>query len=361
MANLQIFNNDLFGQVRTLIIDEEPYFIGKDVAEALGYKDTDQAIRKHVDDDDKVSRQFDGSRNMIIINESGMYSLIFGSKKPEAKAFKKWVTAEVLPQLRKAGVYITESATNEAIDFESKYGIRRIRKTFRETTDVIKQWEEFKELSKIERDAHRIDNKERIKRAEIIIDELQDYIANNALQMKPYELPLYQGVMLDIRQTTQRWTNKMYGGKISNKTRELKTLRQQNEELKQQVEELTPEERVWTTVDYHGFTLNKMYENGHRTPAYNWWIMNFPIDQVPTKEEYELYQEIDFTKPIGIDLHFVNVPCYDTDNLVKSAQDMIFNRILGVDDNIVKRPVPQTVGHCDSTDDGKIIFAIYNI
>ena len=96
MYNIKIFENAEFGQVRTVILDGEPWFVGKDVAEALGYKDTDQALRKHVDNEDKLTSQFDGSgqkREMHIINESGLYSMIFGSKLESAKKFKHWVTA----------------------------------------------------------------------------------------------------------------------------------------------------------------------------------------------------------------------------------------------------------------------------
>ena len=109
MEELQIFNNPEFGNIRTTVIDNEPYFVGKDVAQILGYADTDQAIRSHVDDDDKLTRQFNGSgqnRNMTIINESGLYSLILSSKLPTAKQFKHWVTSEVLPAIRKTGGYI---------------------------------------------------------------------------------------------------------------------------------------------------------------------------------------------------------------------------------------------------------------
>ena len=108
MYNIKIFENAEFGQVRTVILDGEPWFVGKDVAEALGYKDTDQALRKHVDNEDKLTSQFDGSgqkREMHIINESGLYSMIFGSKLESAKKFKHWVTAEVLPAIRKTGIY----------------------------------------------------------------------------------------------------------------------------------------------------------------------------------------------------------------------------------------------------------------
>lgn len=106
--NIEIFKNSEFGEVRTMLIDGEPWFVGKDVAEALGYKDTDAAIRMHVDDEDKLTRQFIGSgqaRAMTIINEPGLYSLVLSSKLPSAKQFKHWVTSEVLPSIRKTGSY----------------------------------------------------------------------------------------------------------------------------------------------------------------------------------------------------------------------------------------------------------------
>jgi len=108
MQELQIFKNEEFGEVRIIILDDEPYFVGKDIADALGYCDTDQAIRKHVEKEDKLTRQIDGrgqKRNMTVINESGMYALIFGSELESAKRFKHWVTSEVLPSLRKTGSY----------------------------------------------------------------------------------------------------------------------------------------------------------------------------------------------------------------------------------------------------------------
>lgn len=108
MNDLQLFNSPEFGVVRAVEVDGEPWFVGKDVAQALGYNDTDQALRKHVDDEDKLTRRFDGSgqgRSMTTINESGLYSLVLSSKLPGAKKFKRWVTAEVLPTIRKTGGY----------------------------------------------------------------------------------------------------------------------------------------------------------------------------------------------------------------------------------------------------------------
>ena len=111
MHDLTVFKNQDFGEVRTVTINDEPYFVGKDVALILGYKDPSDALKRHVDEDDKLTRCFTGSgqnREMYVINESGLYSLILSSKLPRAKQFKRWVTSEVLPAIRKHGVYATE-------------------------------------------------------------------------------------------------------------------------------------------------------------------------------------------------------------------------------------------------------------
>lgn len=109
MKELTVFENSAFGSVRTVEMDGEPWLVGKDVAQALGYTDTDQALRRHVDDEDKLTRNFDGSgqnRSMTIINESGLYSLVLSSKLPTAKKFQRWVTSEVLPSIRRTGGYV---------------------------------------------------------------------------------------------------------------------------------------------------------------------------------------------------------------------------------------------------------------
>ena len=109
MTDLQIFNSPEFGQIRTIEKDGEPWFVGKDVAAALGYSNTRDALDRHVDIDDKNTVvNPDGNRgnpNMTIINESGLYSLVLSSKLPTAKKFKRWVTSEVIPSVRKTGGY----------------------------------------------------------------------------------------------------------------------------------------------------------------------------------------------------------------------------------------------------------------
>lgn len=109
MNELQIFNNEEFGEIRTVTIDNEPWFVGKDVASSLGYSDTNKAVAMHVEKEDKKlndkSSPSFGQRGATIINESGLYALIFGSKLESAKRFKHWVTSEVLPSIRKTGGY----------------------------------------------------------------------------------------------------------------------------------------------------------------------------------------------------------------------------------------------------------------
>lgn len=118
MANeIKVFSNEEFGKVRVLNIDNEPWFVGRDVAEVLGYSNTRDAISKHVDEEDKGVAKCDtpsGAQQMTIINESGMYSLILSSKLPDAKKFKRWVTSEVLPTIRKTGSYNLPDFNNPA-------------------------------------------------------------------------------------------------------------------------------------------------------------------------------------------------------------------------------------------------------
>lgn len=111
---IQIFNSDEFGEIRTVVIDSEPWFVGKDVALALGYgegKSLANAVANHVEEEDRGVTEMmtpGGKQRMVIINESGVYSLVFGSKLPRAKEFKRWVTSEVLPTIRRTGGYVND-------------------------------------------------------------------------------------------------------------------------------------------------------------------------------------------------------------------------------------------------------------
>ena len=143
MNEMMIFNNPEFGSVRTVCIDGEPWLVGKDVAEILGYSNPRKALIDHVDADDKGVTKCDtlgGTQNLTVINESGFYSLVLSSKMPNAKKFKHWVTAEVLPAIRKTGGYVA----NEDVFVETylPFADEPIKQLFRIQCRVINQLNE---------------------------------------------------------------------------------------------------------------------------------------------------------------------------------------------------------------------------
>lgn len=143
MNELQIFNSEEFGDIRTVTIDNEPWFVGKDVATALGYADTFGALKKHIMDEDKLVCQIDSAgqkRDVTVINESGLYALIFGSKLESAKRFKHWVTSEVLPAIRKTGSYQNPMTTDQKIQLLAQGNVELTEKV----NAIDKDLQEFK-------------------------------------------------------------------------------------------------------------------------------------------------------------------------------------------------------------------------
>lgn len=120
MNELKVFENEQFGKVRTIIINNEPWFVGKDVASILGYAKPLNAISTHIDEDDSLKQglidNMGRTQETILINESGLYSLILSSKLPKAKEFKHWVTSDVLPSIRKYGLYATDNLIDKVVD-----------------------------------------------------------------------------------------------------------------------------------------------------------------------------------------------------------------------------------------------------
>ena len=142
---LQVFSNAEFGSVRSTMIKDEPWFVGKDVAEILGYKNPQEAIRNHVDSEDKGVSEIltpGGKQQVPVINESGLYSLILSSKLPNAKKFKRWVTTEVLPAIRKHGVFAVDSMLNDPdalISALQAYKEERQRRLFLESENAVQK------------------------------------------------------------------------------------------------------------------------------------------------------------------------------------------------------------------------------
>lgn len=143
MNELQIFNSEEFGDIRTVTIENEPWFVGKDVAEALGYSEPRSAVSKKIDEADRGVAEMEtpsGKQNMTIINESGLYALIFGSKLESAKRFKHWVTSEVLPAIRKTGSYQKPMTTDQKIQLLAQGNVELTEKIDK----VDKDLQEFK-------------------------------------------------------------------------------------------------------------------------------------------------------------------------------------------------------------------------
>ena len=143
MNNLQIFDSPDFGQIRTIQQNGEPWCVGKDVADILGYQNGSRDVNRHVDEDDRQNYQngtFESNRGLTIINESGLYSLILSSKMPKAKEFKRWVTSEVIPAIRKTGGYIAGSENMTDAEIMAK-AVLVAQSTIRQRDQRIKELE----------------------------------------------------------------------------------------------------------------------------------------------------------------------------------------------------------------------------
>ena len=214
MNDLQIFSNPEFGQVRTVEIDGQPWLVGKDVAVALGYKNPRKALDDHIDPEDKgVTKCYtpSGEQDMTVINESGLYSLILSSKMPKAKAFKRWVTGEVLPALRKNGVYETVKAQQhieqlEATNNRLSAAIQGVSEAKEQLADVISLRNDFIK--------HRDNSKARfmqakadygkmcddLRQAESLVQQAQAVLDSSIDQLKivAFGLPAFNEIMNDV-------------------------------------------------------------------------------------------------------------------------------------------------------------------
>lgn len=229
MNDLQIFSNPEFGQVRTVEIDGQPWLVGKDVAEALGYKNPGKAIIAHVDEEDKRLEMLpqgadsqngilpSGSTKTALINESGLYSLILSSKMPKAKAFKHWVTSEVLPTLRKNGVYETVKAqqhieqleaTNErltaAIQAVST-AKEQLAEVIDTRNDMLKQRDDFK-VAFLEWKSLYGGACDRVRRVDDLVQRAQAELDSRIDQLKivAFGLPAFDQIMADIFTTEKK-------------------------------------------------------------------------------------------------------------------------------------------------------------
>jgi anti-repressor protein len=177
MGEIQIFNNPEFRDVRVMDIEGEPWLVGKDVAEKLGYTNTRKAIADHVDEEDKGVTKCDtlgGKQDLTVINESGLYSLVIGSKLPTAKKFKRWVTSEVLPTIRKTGAYVANPDSYMITD-----PVERAKKWIEEETVRQEQAKQLEAQKPMVLFASSVSTS----KAEILVGELAKILKQNGVDM----------------------------------------------------------------------------------------------------------------------------------------------------------------------------------
>lgn len=359
MQQLQIINQQtiLNKQFKIYGTLEEPLFLSKDVAEWLEERDGYTVARK-VDEDEKQLHTICVGANlkqMTFLTENGLYEAIFQSKKLIAKEFKQEVKA-ILKQLRRTGVVATAAASTVAISFEVKYGIRRIRNTFVNSTDVQADYAEYKALSKSECAAKRIDNKDRINRCNIIIDVLEDKLSTNMATMKASEMLSLRETINEIKDDVIILSNRKNGGIKSHQTMELKA-------LKQELELEKPADDKYITLNIHGFSHNSMfvpatdYITGQprfiKSNKYMEWINQFPV------QELDKFKTLDFNKPVYFYAKYTMKQGFDVSNFIKTLLDRVAS-YFGVDDRLFIVKSQDIEGYCDDYKDGKIKLYLRN-
>lgn len=199
MNNIELFKNERFGEIRTLIINDEIWFVGKDVANALGYSNSSKAIIVHIDNEDKIIENLPHSQNgnmvskTTLINESGLYSLILSSKLPQAKEFKRWVTDEVLPTIRKHGAYLTSEKIEETL--LNPDVIIKLAKTLKE---------EQKKVTKLSQENEKLNKKIMLQEPKVIFAEAVKesttsiYVGELAKILKQNGLDIGQNRLFDL-------------------------------------------------------------------------------------------------------------------------------------------------------------------
>lgn len=296
------------------------------------------------------------------IPEYIMYPLIGKAKNERATQFMLWV-GQVLVELRQSGCVILDNADDEVIDYKKKYGIYRIRKTFTNTDNPIKEYETYEKLSKKECKAKHITGEERIKGHKIVFDTLSKRLNEGKCDMKGSEMLAIQELLTDVSRDITKISNNVNGGYKTANTKESKRLLARIEELENKVNEEVPLDE-YIELPVHLFSNNYLYtyEDNvvHKSNSYKGWIYNFPKDLV----EDEAYWEdkgVDWFADIKVDVKVICKPEFDIENGLKAFQDMVFNNIMCIDDNIISKISVERIATCNNYKDGKIYYHISNV
>ena len=342
------FTNDEFGEIRVLTIDEEPMFLGKDLVEKLGYKidgttSYSKYVKQYCDKEDYMKMKNSelelfgisdsGRKGEYLVNESGMYSLILESDLPSAKNFKRWVTKEVLPSIRKHGAYVGENADENYVNNELRFGNKTTIKTFAnaDPAAVNKLYDEFKEYIDTEYKDNTNIRKSRYSSVDKGLTRLLENMGTNVDNIGLcYNIQvLRHKVLSDIKTLT----NRVSGGVRAGLTRQNKKLNKEINSLKNEIEALKPIS-FDDMIMVNNYAISKNDLNDARidsvtgkpkifnTNEYKGWKYYFKnaMDKANIKQ---LFSHIDWTKPVEISYA---VTCHDNNdigNFIDALQDVV--------------------------------------
>jgi prophage antirepressor-like protein len=371
--------------VQIIVVNDEPLFELYSTGKALGYSRWDgktylegkiQKLFPYKARIDKVIAngeiQIVEIENNKYLTESALYDFMLEARTKQCKPFRKWICEEVLPSIRQNGCYITENATQEDIDFEALYGIRRIYDTFFNSKDVFAEYDRFYELSKAKRAAnhHAFNNQDRIKLSKKIVEALENKSRFAIVSKEPISKILsYQELQARVQSDITELYNRYNGGIKAQQARRITQLELEKQNLISELNdarELVIQQQScdipFLEIPYRGFSTNKMYEpkfgKFKRTKEYNYWENHFPKYLLRNKSFSE---HVDYNKPICVEMYFLSNGRFDVDNFSKPLLDVI-SRTLEVNDKIFTKTICCECNEKveDHYKDGKIYVRMYN-
>lgn len=376
MNDIKIFEQC---EVQIIIQNDEPLFELYSTAMALGYVTT--ARGKEYPHKVRIEKVISNAEITPVVHneqqyltESQLYDFMLEARTDKCKPFRKWLTDEVVPSIRKNGCYITENATKEDIDFESLYGVRRIYDTFFNSTDVTAEYDRFFELSKAKRlkNHHAFNNQDRIKLSKKIVEALENKSRYAIASREPIsKIMAYQELQTRVQADITALYNRYNGGIKTSQRKQIKLLESEKESLiieldnvKKEYEQLSAQQddTPFLEIPYCGFSSNKMYEPKFgrlkATKQYNYWRNNFPKYLIRNKS---FTNHVDFEKPICVEMYFLTNGRFDVDNFSKSLLDVIADA-LDINDKVFTKTIC-----CECNEkvdnhyaDGKIYVRMYN-
>lgn len=371
--------------VQIIVVNDEPLFELYSTGKALGYSRWDgktyneDGIQKLFPYKSRIDKVIANGEIQIIeidnnkyLTESALYDFMLEARTKQCKPFRKWICEEVLPSIRQNGCYITKNATQEDIDFEALYGIRRIYDTFFNSTDVFAEYDRFYELSKAKRAAnhHAFNNQDRIKLSKKIVEALENKSRFAIVSKEPISKILsYQELQTKVQSDITELYNRYNGGIKAQQARKITQLELEKQNLISELNdarELVIQQQScdvpFLEIPYRGFSTNKMYEpkfdKFKRTKEYNYWENHFPKYLLRNKSFSE---HVDYNKPICVEMYFLSNGRFDVDNFSKPLLDVI-SRTLEVNDKIFTKTICCECNEKveDHYKDGKIYVRMYN-